>query len=84
MWLQDYGTLRRLWVLGHKLLLALHIISHSLLNKLTPKVFSGPRVMAMAMGAMPYTAMMNCLYQDGLMLAGVTAIVGILCLYVTQ
>ncbi|KAL0027346.1 hypothetical protein WJX79_002794 [Trebouxia sp. C0005] len=81
---QDYGVLRRLWVLGHKLLLALHIISHSLLNKLAPKVCSGPHVMAMIMGAMPYTAMMNCLYQDGLMLAGVIATVGILCLYVFQ
>ncbi|KAA6416580.1 MAG: hypothetical protein FRX49_13453 [Trebouxia sp. A1-2] len=34
---KDYGVLRRLWVLGHNLLLALHIISHSLLNKLAPK-----------------------------------------------
>jgi len=84
MWLQDYGTLRRLWVLGHRLLLALHMISRSLLNKLAPKVCSGPRLMSMAMGAMPYTAMMNCLYQDGLMLAGVIAIVGILCLYLIQ
>lgn len=84
MWLQDYGILRKLWVLGHKLLLALHIISHSLLNKLAPQVCSGPRVMAMAMGTMPYTAMMNCLYQDGLVLAGIIAIVGIVCLCVVQ
>ncbi|DBA87216.1 hypothetical protein WJX77_000296 [Trebouxia sp. C0004] len=56
---QDYGTLRRLWLLGHKLLLALGIISHSPLNKLAPMVCSRPRVMAMAMGAMPYSAMMN-------------------------
>lgn len=62
---QDQDTFSKLWLFGHKLLLGLHMASHTWLNKAAPKLFAGPRMMPLVMGAAPYSTFTKAMYRDG-------------------
>lgn len=65
---QDQDTVHRLSVVGHQLLLGLHMC-RTMLHKAVPKVVSGPLVMPMMMGLIPYRKLTAAMYHDGLILA---------------
>ena len=63
----------KLWLLGHRLLLNAHVVTHTVLHKLLPGVFLEPKFMQMLKGEVPYRAVMQSMYRDGMVLAGLTA-----------
>lgn len=70
----------KLWLFGHKLLLILHMVSHTLLKKASPKVFAGPHMMPFVLGTEPYRALTQAMYKDGLALVALlTMAVAVAC-----
>ena len=63
-------TAHKLWLSGHKVLLRLHVFLHTALHKLAPNMFSGPRMMPMMLGVIPYREVTSAMYRDGLFVAG--------------
>ena len=72
MHLQETAA-HKLWLLGHRLLLNAHVASRTVLHKLLPGVFLEPSFMRMLKGEVPYRAVMQSMYRDGMVLAGLTA-----------
>ena len=71
MWcVQDQDTLYKLWLLFHKALLVIHVVSRTVLHKVVPKVVAGPCLIAMAMGTLPYRLVLSAMYKDGILFAG--------------
>ena len=63
----------KLWLLAHRLLLNAHVVSHTVLHKLLPGVFLEPKFTQMLKGEVPYRAVVQSMYMDGIVLAGLTA-----------
>ena len=66
---QDKGMPHRLALAVHQLLLGLHMVLCTLLQKAFPKVVSEPLVMPMMMGTVPYRKLCSKMYHDGFLLA---------------
>ena len=64
----------KLWLKGHGVLLGLHIASHFVLNKALPSVFAEPSLMRMLKGEIPYRQVLQNMYRDGMIFAGLFAI----------
>lgn len=67
---QDQDGAHKLWLSGHKMLLILHMASSTMLHKVAPSVFSGPRMLGLVMGTAPYRKFVSTLYRDGVWFAG--------------
>lgn len=65
----------KLWLLAHKVLLGVYMVSHTLLHKAAPQMFAGPKMMPMIMGKCPYRAVTTGMYQCGLVLAGLLTVI---------
>ena len=76
----------KLWLLVHALLLLLHIGVHTLLNKALPAVFAEPSMTRMLKGDLPYRAVIQSMYRDGLVLAGflAAAVAGVMQLAISR
>lgn len=72
--MQDYDLQHKVWLLGHKLLLGIYMISHTLLHKAAPQLFAGPQMLPMIMGKRPYRVVTNGMYKCGLVLASLLTI----------
>ena len=68
--IQDQDGAHKLWVSGHKMLLILHMASSTMLHKVAPSMFSGPRMLGLVMGTAPYREFVSTLYRDGVWFAG--------------
>lgn len=70
---QDRDAVYKAWLLGLKVLLILHMVSHTMLHKVAPSVFAGPRMIEVTMGTLPYRRFMSAIYQDGILFTGFLA-----------
>ena len=66
---QDQDAVHKAWLLGHKLLLGLHMASRTVLHKAAPSMFCGPRMMGVALGNSAYGGLTSAMYKDGILLA---------------
>ena len=73
IWLQETAT-HKLWLLSHGLLLKLHVATHTLLHNALPGVFLEPSMTQMLKGKVPYRRVMQSMYRDGIILAGLCAL----------
>ena len=64
------------------MLLNLHMISRTVLNKAAPSLFGGPRMMEVVVGKLPYRRFTSALYQDGVVFAGFLTVVSAFALHV--
>lgn len=67
---QDQDAVHKAWLLGHKLLLGLHMASRTALHKAAPSMFGGPSMMGVAMGNSAYRGLTSAMYKDGILFAG--------------
>jgi len=72
--LQDQTTAHKFWILGHGVLLKMHVVTHTLLNKALPGIFGPPTMQHMLQGLVPYRAVMSAMYTDALVIAGLLAV----------
>ena len=68
--LQDQDGAHKLWLSAHKVLLILHMASSTMLHKVAPSMFGGPRMLGLVMGAAPYRDFVSTWYRDGIWFAG--------------
>lgn len=61
------------WLLGLKVLLILHMVSRTMLHKVAPSMFAGPRMIEVTLGTLPYRRFMSAIYQDGILFTGFLA-----------
>ena len=64
----------KLWLKAHGLLLGLHVASHFVLNKAMPNVVAEPSLMQMLKGEIPYRQVLQSMYRDGVIFAGILAV----------
>ncbi|KAL3130529.1 hypothetical protein ABBQ38_008341 [Trebouxia sp. C0009 RCD-2024] len=68
---QDQDAAHYLWILGHKILLMVHVVLRTVLHKAVPSMFSGPLVASMVQGSLPYRALTSAMYKDSIVFAAV-------------
>ena len=68
--MQNQDVAHNLWIMGHKFLFILQMVSHTVLHQIAPSVFSGPQLIKLVTGAAPYRAFISAMYQDAIVLAG--------------
>jgi len=71
--LQDQSAAHRLWVVSYGVLLKLHMVTRTVLNKLVPSVFAPP-LLPMLQGSVPYRTVTLDMHTDGMVWAGGLAI----------
>ena len=81
--MQNQDLAHKLWVIGHRVLFNLHML-RAVLHKAAPKVFAGPHLVQLVIGASPYKAFTSAMYQDGILFAGTLTAIAALLLLVIQ
>ena len=81
MCVQDQDTAHKAWLFGHKMLLMLHFMLQTGLQKLAPNKFAGPCIKQVVTGVVPYRTFTSTLYRDGLCFAGAVATVSALAVH---
>lgn len=64
-----------MWLLGHGLLLKIHVATHTVLHQIAPGVFLEASMMRMLKGQVPYRTVMQSMYRDGMVLTGLCTVV---------
>ena len=68
---QDQDAAHQLWLVGHKILLMVHMVWRTALHKAVPSMFSGPLMASMVQGSLPYRAVTSAMYKDCVVFAAV-------------
>lgn len=71
----------KLWLYSNKSLFMAHMIARMVPHKALPGLFAEPSMMQMLKGKVPYRKVVNSMYKDGLILAGVCAICTVCSVY---
>ena len=70
MCVQERDIAHGLWVLAHRRLLNLHMVSRTMLHKVVPRIFGGPSLIQVVMSTSPYSNFLSTIYKDGVIFAG--------------
>lgn len=67
--IQERDLAHGLWVLAHKRLLNLHMMSRTMIHKLVPRIFGGPSLIQVVMSTSPYRNFLSTIYKGGVIFA---------------
>ena len=70
-----------LWLYSHKVLFMAHMIAHMVPHKALPSLFAEPSMVKMLKGKVPYRTVVESMYKDGLILAGICALCTVCSVY---